>query len=221
MDDEKPSSWGALIPEFYFDLIARSGSPVLLSYCVYAWMGEGGLAAIARLAADGKLEGIPFAALFALLMFGGFAVGIILSPLGAWVGRSYGQSVWSQAEKDFPELKRAAHARYLEPGKPVKSWHNLHRLMHDDLKASHPHARVLLPKMAAEEALCTNLAVSIVIISLIMVARSPSSVHWGLVATLLAVAVLMGVAARSRHMAFIRRQFSFLRLVTQTASAAV
>jgi hypothetical protein len=93
--------------------------------------------------------------------------------------------------------------------------------MHDDLKASHPHARVLLPKMAAEEALCTNLAVSIIVIILIGVARSPSRVQWGVVATLGTIAVLLGVAARSRHIAFIRRQFSFLRLVSHAASAKV
>lgn len=228
MAETEGSTWPALIPEFYYDLISRIPSgTLLLILLMYELIGEKGRQVALDLMRRGELEGIPFAGLFILLISGGYALGILISPLGHLIRRLYLSAVWKDLIKKQPELFSAVCQAYdiAVPASDLQTPHpksfttlkardflKIYRLMHDHLKALDPQPRVLLPKMSAEAALCENLIAVVVVWLSFLGLRQSATLSAEVLAGGILSAFLALLAGFHRYRQSIARHFSFFRL---------
>lgn len=227
MAETEGSTWPALIPEFYYDLISRiPPGTLLLLLLLYELLGVKGRQVSLDLIKRGELEGIPFAGLFILLISGGYALGILISALGYVIRRLYLPLVWRELVGRYPALFYSICNAYevsiseSESAVDPKCFSRLksrdflkvYRLMHDHLKSLDPQPRVLLPKMSAEAALCENLvAVALVWLLLLVITSSPTLSPEVAVACLVSAALSL-LAGFHRYRQSIARHLSFFRL---------
>jgi hypothetical protein len=235
VEEKQAGTAAALIPEFYYDLICRVPPGTLLAAMLW-WELAGAPArqGIVKLLQEGKVDWIPFTLLFVALVGVGYSLGILISPLGRWVRGLYEKKVWVQVRNEFPALFDAIWDTYKDSfsstagerggsGQETRSTverqeskaGKLYRLMDDDLKAGHPQARVLLPKLNAEAALCENLAATAVAWCGIVIVANWGNVAWLRILWTLVFAAVFAWAGCHMYSDFVRRQFSFFRIVSR------
>jgi len=216
----------SLIPEIYYDLIARVPAGAVLFLAIVLIGGQ---------YSPDQLKSENFGSatvILVLLLLFSYALGILITPLASAFHRRYREAVWRQAlcEHNYCSLVQLLEARF-HLGLPKdqsgqvqlnsfqrKHYDRLDRLMHDYLKGADPQAKVILPKMRAEASLCDQLFVAFSCIALVgayslLVRHTSLGEHFG--ASLLVVGglALAALGARHRNKRLIHRQFSFLTLV--------
>lgn len=165
--DEAPGhgSLGHLVPELFFDLISRIPAGVVF---------------LAFLATDPDLVDPPVQltdinfAMIVAFAFIGYATGLVLNGLGGivalWLRRWMWWSIARSEAAVHIDLEWFANAQDPHAG-CVEQWKlreiDMHaRHLHDYLRVCHRDFRGLLPKLAAETALCANLLVAFVGVAL-------------------------------------------------------
>jgi len=229
--DDKPdlSQWPSVIPEIYYDLIARVPAGTLL----FLVIASGGQPSLGKLI---SATSVGSAAVFlTLVLLAGYSSGILITRLGSLFHRTYRYRIWRRVlggergyaglittfNNQFPTLNLPTDdgGRVAVAMLQAEDVDRLDRVMHDYLKAKDPQAKVLLPKMRAEAALCDHLFValigSVVVVScaLLWSPQEGLADRLGILATFLAGSTLSAFCAPYRNERLIRRQFSFLTLL--------
>lgn len=201
-----PGTLAGLVPELYFDLISRVPAGVIL---------------LAFLATDPDLVTPPIAlrdlnfAKIVVFAFLGYAAGLVLNGIGGialvWTRRWMWRTTLRRdpcARSDIEWFARrqnpdvASSARWT-----MRETDAYARHLHDYLRVCHRDFRALLPKLAAETALCANLMVAFLGVAL--VSEEPRRA-FALAATLLCLVALL-----FREWSSTQRHCSFLALARQ------
>lgn len=162
-EEEKLSTWVSLIPEVYFDVIARvpPGGTLI-----------GGLLALfepnivtSAMQVGGFVPGFSLLLFFILVSY---AAGLILTPLSGLIAYAPRQLLWAKVNRDYQDLPRLCKtfpALQSEPGKPLKMI-LLEQVMCELVSSGNEAGQSLLSKMRAEAELCNNLSVSLFILTI-------------------------------------------------------
>jgi hypothetical protein len=239
VDEEQVTKWANLVPEVYYDLIARvpPGTFVILALAKLYHTSFQDVFAQPNTGA---------AVLFTILLLGsGYSVGVLLGPLGEFIVHRLGWlALWKSVSNNYAKITGQAKARFYAdyapfPSTPVPIWkliqrsrarrlsteqcQRMYRHIHEYLKGVDAQARVVLPKMQAEAGLCSNLAAGLIIVACAVAIR-----HWpdlrnpALIWCLLSLC-LAAWAARFRTRRLMERHFSYFaaNLKTMTPTTAV
>ena len=180
-----------ILPEFYYDLIARIiPGVVLVLGAVFASGTAEPAAAFATLL---TLAWAPVVLLLIIISIAGYVAGILLTYFQSGVRSSYSGAVWRVVLRQYRDViikrqdelglnglrtkldecqldasgrssrrdRKAANRAIREVTRP------LYGELHDLLKDRHPQARFVLPKMNGETGLCENTAVSLILVMLV------------------------------------------------------
>lgn len=234
-DAEEVREWASLIPEIYYDLIARIPAGTLLVLGILSYQ---------RLLTSGapfdlqKLRyssGAFILVLLVLLLGTGYVASMLLTPLCSFLYGRYRPLLWKryreEYEKEIVEFMQVVQLKFqsVQPSKlDLRQIEEFEQQMHDFLMAKSDHARVILPKMRAEASLCNNLTL---VLSLFLLL----ALHYPIVGLIsgqgflteqifqVVVVILLGLlssfAGWHRTDRLNRRQFSFWRLVRQSSPA--
>jgi len=222
---ENGSTLAKIVPEFFYDLIARILPGLVFAVLLLIAAAPESLLFFRDLAVQNKLEGVPFALLFLVLIAIAYILGILLGPLGARVRDLYLPRVWKACAGTAHEAFVVGYAtRRGLIGTAVenpavasldrKALKTLYRLLEDELKAKDPLGRVLLPKLHAETVLCDHLcAASLLVAALAGVltltgTRQPRTAWTVFVLFLFALAIFTGWTAKYRFWGLIQRLLS-------------
>lgn len=229
-DAEQVGKWASLVPEIYYDLIARVPPGSLVVATLFVWLHPDPNSAL------NSLRDLGWAAttvLSVVFLGAAYACGELVGPWGDWVSSFYRFRIFREVSSGQLHLMSYFHDRFGGDipdqaeaiGKLSDSEvQRIYQQMHDYLKTTNEQARVLLPKSQAEAALCANLVGFVILFLLFFGAwlvshwifeGSTPRVSWKLVALLIFCA---GVAVRAgwfRSRQLIRRQFSFLALARE------
>ncbi|MFN8092436.1 MAG: hypothetical protein U0599_09495 [Vicinamibacteria bacterium] len=227
-----------LLPEFYYDLMARILPGVVFAATLLFLLGAFEVkAAIERVA---QTAWAPIVFLVTGVGTCGYIIGILLTPLQARVRSGYIPEVWQpilasnravicekQAQlglRDFAaELDNAIRGSVWRPADRAalaRVARQLYSPLHDLLKARLPQAQLVLPKMNGETGLCDNICAGLTVLSLVPVsqmlhaARFDEKLAWYSV-VLLFLALISFWAAKVRYDGLVRRHFAFWNLVPQ------
>ncbi len=237
MDEETLAKNASLIPEVYYDFIARvpPGAFVLLALIAIYYPGSYAL-----------ILGEKFETGSALLLTLAFSVasytaGLLLSPLGNWIVSLFWNRIFEETCQKYndliPEIEKnlgiscspgqtQSDTSAVSPAKiskhmSVPDLHDrIYRQLHEFLKEVDVQARVLLTKMQAEAALCSNLTAGLLLVLIALVTRRPpwffQALGWVAVGLVLSVA---GAWFRSKRL--LERQFSYLAQLSRPGKKAV
>jgi len=230
MDEKTAINAAGLIPEVYYDLIARvpaGGFVVLALLGLYH-------PELYRTVIEGKIEtGVAVLLVFVFSVLS-YAVGLLLSPLGNWIVERFWCRIFAEASCKYKDLipgimKDLAIAYYPLPTKGSSEnssselapeqistsdqYGRIYRQLHEFLKEADPQAKVVLPKMQAEAALCANLTAGLLLVFVASVCR-PRDMHLALVWTIIGL-VLSIWGAWFRNKRLIHRHFSYFALFKQ------
>ena len=235
-----------ILPEFYYDLLSRilPGSVSLLAVLVAADVVKPAITLERML----TLTTAPVAALCLALGTCGYIIGMVLTYTQRGIRWLYIPGVWRpllEAYKplivnreselgptDFRTDIELALAGGPSSNNAVRKLvPRLYGPLHDLLKERHPQARFVLPKMNGEAGLCDNLAVGLLLASLVLCWRVAfrlqalqgfwrSSEMWSVIGLWLAV-ILFFLVARHRYRALIQRHFSYWSVLPKEKLGAV
>lgn len=229
-DAEQVGKWASLVPEIYYDLIARVPPGSLVVATLFVWLHPDPHSALIGLR---ELGWAPVTVLSVIAVGAAYACGELVGPWGDWVSSLYRFRIFRQVSAGHLPLMTFFRQRFgedvpdQEPDIKKLSDSEVQRIyqqMHDFLKAANEQAKVLLPKSQAEAALCANLCGFVILFLLFSGAWSVSHwffetgappVSWRLVLLLLFGAAVAVRAGWFRSRQLIRRQFSFLALVRE------
>jgi hypothetical protein len=162
-DEEKLPQIASLIPEIYYDLIARIPPGMLLVlFSLGFWLSCRKSPLTLRIDADDAF------ALLIVILGAAWAVGIMLSPIAYPVRRCFRGRIWRQLLAD--ERNEALINRF---GKPLGinlenrfgGWAEIiDRRLQDYVQYELEHARMILPKMEAEGILATHFLAALIIL---------------------------------------------------------
>jgi hypothetical protein len=216
MNDSPAIPLASLIPEFFYDLIARvPAGAVFVLGVILLTTPETTWTELLGLAHEGKLEGVPFWLLFALLFMLSYAVGILLTLPGWLIRNTYLLWVWRRADRRHgQQIADLATSRGLLPTSTTQALATLgrsqrgtlYRLLEDELKASDEQARVLLPKMNGEASLCDNLTAAFLLLLLLGLLRYGCDIK---VILIVIPVVWCYIAAPYRYGSLVDRLLSF------------
>lgn len=223
-----------LIPELYFDLIARvpAGTFLFIALTILGfpkvvpevpeWLHGAG--------------GVLLATVVAGLMAVGYSLGILLTPWGDLFRSIYERAVWIWIYRDWENEIEALRRKHDSKSKVVSkksAWdkiktfphigelRKLYRFAHDDAKGESPQAKVILPKMSAEAKLCDHLfcAASIVLVTFYFIGSRDNVVHASVIKCTFGALCMSAVAAPFRFRALLIRQLSYGRERAASAHA--
>lgn len=234
----------SLIPELYYDLIARVIPGAVLLLCTGPATIESPV---------DKLKGMTAGSATILLVFfllTSYWIGILITPLASQFHGSYRYKLLCRAflreqnakeirklidvvpvptPRDIQSLMESLHTMRFERSKKDPSGEllkslkedvdNVERFMHDLLKSKNDQARLILPKMKAEIVLCDNsfvglLGAAIFVLVFGLLHQQSPSLLWKLLPIVLGV-VLSFFAARYRMNRLLIRQFTLMRLLPE------
>ncbi len=230
MDEEKVSRLAALVPEVYYDLIARIPAGTFLVAALLVLYRP----SLRTIFISGNVRTGPALILLLFLVVAGYSVGLLLSCIGELVIRVYWDRVWRMVTDRYLDLVPKAVAK-LGMRYEAVSWEEIralptrgerrrasqeahqqyrrmYRQLHDFLKDADPQAKVVLPKMQAEAALTSNLVAGLLFLVPALAFhlqtwRSPALI-WDLIALLLSI-----LSSAFRSFRLFDRHFSYLALV--------
>lgn len=227
----KPEGLGALVPEFFFDLISRVTPGTLLLVFVIVneqLVGAGGRDWLKSLDASR----------FLCLAWGGYVVGMILSCFANGYLKNARLRAYAHfLTEDRPDFVDAVKSfatprrlRIIDPstgsvnsGMRQIEAEDLHRRVHDYLKNLHPTFATILPKLAAESALMFNLFKALMLCVLIDVSeQAVTAIRAGTYSFQHILVTLIGctgvwatyAAGRFREERLVERELSALTLVS-------
>jgi hypothetical protein len=176
MPEDDVAGMTQLVPELYYDLIARIPAGLMFWLLVLVWWFER-----RGLPSALKFNEIPIAILFILLLLASYVVAIVISPLGGLFGMLQVYATWRYVHRVYGQeltalfgllrpsaLDREGNLRQFAE-LHLRDFEILHLLLHQRLKHVDAQARALLPKIRAEAALCENLATALMLFASIFV----------------------------------------------------
>jgi hypothetical protein len=167
-NEEQIKSWIGIIPEFYYDIISRipPGSFLVLGvvYELFARNGD-------KLSNYTNLSGGVSVLLTILLIIASYTVGLFLNVPTKYLSMMYTSGIWrriiKQEQSLFLSLKKKKEFKSfdLSPSSKIndEDARRLYRTIHDVLKLKNPQAKLFLPKLMAESALCNNFSFALFI----------------------------------------------------------
>jgi hypothetical protein len=182
-DEDKLTKWASLVPEIYYDLIARVPPGTFLVVALMWVLGIFSNNGAFELKDIKDMSWAPTTASLFLLLGTGYVVGIILTPLGGIIGRTYWLHLWQKIgphyNKWIVEFNNLFGADLPIDEDSNIQWHKLkrvhaHRLsrqLQEYVKDKNDQAKLILPKMSAESALCSNTVGGIVILQFSLIVR--------------------------------------------------
>jgi hypothetical protein len=217
MSGEAGGTWHQLVPELYYDLIARIPAGMVFWLLVGLWTAPTWRDHLA----DVSMEHFPFGLAFIALLILAYVIGIVIVPVSnaiqscykSWAWKrlctGYGMYITHLAER-FLANTRLADAPPLEPMRmsPAEI-HTFQGFLHEVLKHENTHARVILQKMSAEVRLCDNVFAICagVVISRIVVVSSWQQPMWVWCAT--TAGLLAASAAPYRYLRLLQRRVAY------------
>jgi hypothetical protein len=172
-EEAKPSA-ASLIPEVYYDIIARVPAGSLLVLFALRTLIRGGAFSLPESSAWFTANGVSVLVVVCFIMGLGGLVGILISPLANVCRNFYWKRAWLAAtakgpyQEITPKLKQLGFA-----GLPdCSAWatlssadfHGLDRWMYDFVQENSVIAKTLLPKLRAEADLCSYLGAAFLIL---------------------------------------------------------
>lgn len=161
MAEERLSSWASLVPEVYFDLIARvpAGATIILAFV--SFFEPKGLPTLLTSRTLG-----PVLVLILIFFPASYLIGLMLTLPSGLIAYGSRWLVWRIFIKKldwYPDLDQlVASFGFLRPKQVTSS--ELVRIeleTHDFLRSKNEDARSLFPKMRAEAELCSNLSAAL------------------------------------------------------------
>jgi hypothetical protein len=236
-DLDAASNWAAMIPEVYYDLIARLPAGSFLAVCLYLVLTGKNLGSIH--VAD--LQWADSILLVLLLLFAGYSLGLLIGPLGNCVYEWWFPGFWRRSMhshkhvlsnekikkqldclKNLPEEALSADKLDPKPKQCRKKYGQMYRQMNDYLKVKCHPAGAILPKMQAEADLCSNFAVAGAIALVLLTLKAYRDFHtwwfvllntwWFVLLSLTGIACALW-ASRYQTRLLVERLFSFFSIV--------
>jgi hypothetical protein len=236
------SRWASVVPETFYDLIARVPAGAFLIL--------GGLWSFQLFSSTGamnrieKMNWAPATILLLLMLGASYSLAILLTNVGALVHRLLNRNLWINivlSKEQYKSLIDYFDIQFgfgfqrdekdkklqIERLKPTE-FAQLDRQMHDFLKSINSEAKLILPKMRAEAALCNHLAAAAILLIVLILGtwllnalglitlRNPIKTE-GLVLGSI-VLCLSALASPYRHKRLIYRQLSYLALYRHNVS---
>jgi|GEM_PF-4955459 hypothetical protein len=219
MTDEKLGKLTSLVPEIYYDLIARVAVGVVLIVVLAACLAT----PVSLLVPLERLSWPTATILFALLLIISNSVGLIITPFGELFYDFFAPSIWSRVLKEHPDLAGKARHFGLEFPADAKRDHilQLSSQMGDLLRNLDGQAGQVTTKMRAEVAFCNNLAASLLVSVIVLIPFGIRNGHlkdqvWCL-STMFAASAFVVAAGRSVQLQFFRRRVSMLLVCKHTS----
>jgi hypothetical protein len=161
MAEEQSFSWASLIPEVYFDLIARVPAGATI---VVATIGHSEPLQIKAILAAHSFGPVFMLTLLVLLV--SYVLGLLLTPLSGAISLTSRRIIWfkwRRIQGDYPDFIGLCRGfGFSVSDSPFLSeLVKLELEMHEFLGIKNEDARSLLPKMRAEAELCNNLSVAL------------------------------------------------------------
>lgn len=221
-DEDRIAKWASLVPEIYYDLIARVPPGAFL---VIAAMRIQGAFSAGKAFDLGNIKWETAAILLIFLLITGYVAGVVITAVAHSLSLLYKGWVWKRSAVPYKEVIENFVDNKFHLGLNIKGWKNLdgddfyriHRQVQDYLESENDQAKLILPKMRAESALCDNLLASLALLFCFVLFRKASGQNlegWiGSLTIIFLSSCLVFWAACYRAAQLIRRQFSFLRIV--------
>ena len=197
MSDDSTGGFAQLVPELYYDLIARLPAGLLFWMLIGCWwLHRSGTALITPT----NLNAIPAGSMLLVALALGYVIIIVTGPVSNLVRRLYLRIAWWRVYSRFHYELHLLFAQLrpvaLDQDGCLKRFHDVksadfeifHLLLHERLKHMDPQARALLPKFRAEASLCDNVVVVFILFTLVVLSvdRTLPQLH---------VAVMFGALA--------------------------
>ena len=214
---DNTSHFISTIPEVYFDLIARVPPGTFLAVVLFGSLSRDASWYVSQV--RGMQWGASLAALV-LLLGAGFALGVLITPLGEVLNRGCWYHVWRTIGQENVSLLNSARGKLkiafkIREGDPSdEHWNVVYARLHQLLKSADSGANGVLPKMAAELSLCNNSCCAFAIATLALLAR----IHCGrpeLYLSLLIGMIISRFSAKKRTKRFIDRHFAYLAVLEE------
>ncbi len=174
-----------IVPEVYFDLISRVPAGALL-IIIFMWFWGYFLPKEAfDLRTIQGLTAAPITLLIVLLIGLGYVVGIMITPLGYEIYRLFVREIWKKSVQE-DSSKTAIGGLITKLGLRLTKGDNkqinlarfskkelidLENTIHNYLKKTDEQAKVILPKMRAEAALCNHITVIMLIVAVVFTSQ--------------------------------------------------
>lgn len=217
MAGDSIKSLGNVVPEVYFDLIARVPPGAFVVVCLWA---------LYRWKTGSKIIFLEFNAGTAtvaliLLLGASYSVGLLLGPAGRLLTERFARHHWNKQCARWG-ISKLLVQEFLIPGScndetdaHITAQQNrelIYRRLQDYLKGVDPQARTLLPKINAEKSFCANAAAAIMLVSLATVGVMGKAVDGTLLLWLLAGVAFCVWGSWERTRMLIVRHFSYFEL---------
>lgn len=222
--DVKSKDVNSIIPDLYYDLIARAipGATFVLEAAF--------LSIPSTLFPESRIGdvsvGLVTASIFILLGVG-YVVALLITPIGEHTRRLYTKRMWKTVLIEDSDARHALRHKLditLTGSESIATLERSYRVLHDYVRSNDPSSRTLvLSKMQAEAALCTNLfsCSSLLLLGLacmkafgVIMYKLPFSFLLGSplhTAVAIAIPLLSGYAAYDRNKRNLERHLVFLR----------
>lgn len=216
--EQLTSKLSALVPEIYYDLIARVPVGIVLAAVLTFFLAT----PLSVLSPIERLSWPTGTILLALLLIVSNSVGLIITPFGELFYNLFAPSIWNRVQREHPELYEKVHHFGLEFPRKASRDEILRFTSQfgDLLMAFDNQAGQVTTKMRAEVAFCNNLAAGLLVTDLFLFLLSLSKGHtMDQLRTLCAMLLASGfvvLAGWSVQLQFLRRRVSMLLLLKQT-----
>jgi len=226
--EDKLTQAASLVPEVYYDLIARI--PAGLTLFLGGLLVTGVLESQAwSLETFRTFNWAPSAGLLALVLAASYVLGILVTPWGYPVRERYYHATWVRLLPDYADLLAKHQGKFgmaiplqdLQTGNVTdRLLRRLYGGMHDYLKGSNSQANLILPKMTGEASLCEHLVPVSLALAGALIGSCLLRYGWAALNPNLLLGVLswlaLGAASfragQFRYERLLRRHFDFLAL---------
>jgi hypothetical protein len=216
-DSQDISKSASLVPEIFYDVIARIPPGTLLALAVISLLkvdlfsSNGGY----PLSGPNSINVATATILGILLLMAGYVIGLLLTQIGAGIHHIYIVWFWrSWCNPDDYKAYVAIATNYRVPGLEAEAERHIYecidRELHEYVKKGNNSASTIIPKMRAEMALCLNLAAGVLIYTICYTfAKSPGEL-WKKALLILAIFSLTISAAIFREHQLLRRTLAYV-----------
>jgi hypothetical protein len=176
-EEDLKSGAASLIPEVYYDLIARVPAGTLLVLFTLDTFLKSHRLTVPQASTWLSANSVPILVLAVVVMGSGGLVGIVISPLADLCRSFYWKRAWLAVTEKGPykeideKLKNLGQlgfpSRSSWPSLSTADFHGLDRWMYDYIQENSERARTLLPKLRAEADFCSYLAAAFLIFPIV------------------------------------------------------
>lgn len=176
-EDDSKSGVASLIPEVYYDLIARVPAGTLLVLFTLESFLKSQRLTVPQASTWLSANSVPILVLAVGVMGAGGLTGLVISPLADLCRSLYWKRAWLAVTEKGPykkideKLKNLGQfgfpSRSTWPSLSTADFHGLDRWMYDYIQENSERARTLLPKLRAEADFCSYLAAAFLLFPIV------------------------------------------------------